>query len=181
LGPRVLAAEMGQPILVSMPAFPDGPLRHWVSYGTGVHALHGLGDRNGAETADEESGTARAHTPDPLDQPDQLSSGSSRYEPFYAPSVTYPDPVSGFTAAFAIMAAVVGRDRGHPIGRAEVPLFNAVQPLLGFRAGDPTGGAEADVEPVGGMLFDAGMATGAFTSLPVAGMQLMHPRSPFLM
>jgi crotonobetainyl-CoA:carnitine CoA-transferase CaiB-like acyl-CoA transferase len=29
---------------LSIPAFPPGPERHWVSYGTGVHAASGLGD-----------------------------------------------------------------------------------------------------------------------------------------
>jgi hypothetical protein len=32
------------PMYVSMPAFPAGPERDWVAYGTGVHAVSGLGD-----------------------------------------------------------------------------------------------------------------------------------------
>ena len=170
LGPRVLAAAPGQPTVVSMPAFPPGPRREWVSYGTGVHALHGLGDRDGRP------GTVPGQE---AEEAEGLSPSLS--EPFYAPSVTYPDPVSGFTTAFAILAAVVGRDRGRPVGRVEVPLFTAIQPLLAFPAKGPAGASAADVETVGGVLFDAGMAAGAFTSLPVAGMQLMHPRSPFLL
>jgi hypothetical protein len=165
LGPSVLAATPAQPILVSMPAFPSGPQRDWVSYGTGVHALLGLGDRLGRRDASADHGT------------EELDSS----EPFYAPSVTYPDPVSGFTAAFAIVAAIVGRDRGRPVGRVEIPLFNAIQPLLGFPGAGPAAAGEVDLDAVGGELFDAGMAAGAFTSLPVAGMQLMHPRSPFVM
>jgi crotonobetainyl-CoA:carnitine CoA-transferase CaiB-like acyl-CoA transferase len=167
LGPRVLAGAPGRPILVSMPAFPSGPRRDWVSYGTGVHALLGLGDRQGRRNAssDHETETEEA----------ELSG------PFYAPSVTYPDPVSGFTAALAIVAAVLGRDRGRAVGRVEIPLFNAIQPLLAFPGGDPAAAGEVDLDSVGGVLFDAGMAAGAFTSLPVAGMQLMHPRIPFLM
>ncbi|MDE3205224.1 MAG: CoA transferase [Acidobacteriota bacterium] len=32
------------PLYVSMPAFPPGPQRDWVAYGSGVHATSGLGD-----------------------------------------------------------------------------------------------------------------------------------------
>ena len=32
------------PVYVSMPAFPPGPMRDWVAYGTGIHAVSGLGD-----------------------------------------------------------------------------------------------------------------------------------------
>jgi crotonobetainyl-CoA:carnitine CoA-transferase CaiB-like acyl-CoA transferase len=41
---RELPGEWGSPTSVSMPAFPPGAHRDWVSYGTGVHALIGLGD-----------------------------------------------------------------------------------------------------------------------------------------
>jgi hypothetical protein len=34
------------PFGVSMPAFPPGPQRDWVAYGTGVHASLGLGERD---------------------------------------------------------------------------------------------------------------------------------------
>ena len=30
-----------------MPAFPDGPRRSWVAYGTGIHAVSGLGELAG--------------------------------------------------------------------------------------------------------------------------------------
>ncbi|MDA8047918.1 MAG: CoA transferase [Actinomycetota bacterium] len=32
------------PLYVSMPAFPPGPRRDWVAYGSGIHAVSGLGD-----------------------------------------------------------------------------------------------------------------------------------------
>jgi hypothetical protein len=32
------------PTILSLPAFPPGPMRDWVAYGTGVHAVAGLGD-----------------------------------------------------------------------------------------------------------------------------------------
>lgn len=32
------------PLYASIPAFPPGPRRDWVAYGTGIHALSGLGD-----------------------------------------------------------------------------------------------------------------------------------------
>lgn len=40
-----VAAAPAPPTVVSMPAFPAGPERNWVAYGTGVHAVLGLGDR----------------------------------------------------------------------------------------------------------------------------------------
>jgi len=128
-----------------MPAFPPGPRRDWVAYGTGVHALLGLGQR-----------------------PDGT---------FYSPMVTYPDPVAGFTGALAVVAALVGRDRGVATERVEVPLYSASQPLLSY----PSQVRELDEETSmpGELLFDAGMASDAFTSLPVAGTSLMHPRGPF--
>lgn len=47
--------------VLSLPAFPPGAQRHWVSYGTGVHAWSGLGDLGNGEMA------APAVTyPDPL-------------------------------------------------------------------------------------------------------------------
>jgi crotonobetainyl-CoA:carnitine CoA-transferase CaiB-like acyl-CoA transferase len=39
------------PVYVSMPAFPPGRHRDWVAYGTGVHALSGLGDVGGGRYA----------------------------------------------------------------------------------------------------------------------------------
>ena len=40
----VLNSGTGRPTLVSVPAFGPGPRRDWVAYGTGIHALSGLGD-----------------------------------------------------------------------------------------------------------------------------------------
>ena len=39
------------PLYVSIPAFPQGPRRDWVAYGTGVHAISGLGDAGGGRFA----------------------------------------------------------------------------------------------------------------------------------
>ncbi|HUJ65173.1 MAG TPA: CoA transferase [Acidimicrobiales bacterium] len=142
LTPPVLNPGMARPMVVSMPAFGPGPHRDWVAFGTGVHALSGLGDRG--------DGT------------------------FAAPSVAYPDVVAGFTAAFAIVSALVGRDRGRPPPRIEVPLSQAVQPLLAI---PPAGGMRP--QEAGGVLYDAGLAAHAFAPLQVAGMQLMHPKGPF--
>lgn len=41
----------GGPLYVSMPAFPPGPEREWVAYGSGVHAVSGLGDLGGGRFA----------------------------------------------------------------------------------------------------------------------------------
>lgn len=40
----VLAESEPRRITLSLPAFPPGPERDWVAYGTGVHAVSGLGD-----------------------------------------------------------------------------------------------------------------------------------------
>jgi crotonobetainyl-CoA:carnitine CoA-transferase CaiB-like acyl-CoA transferase len=88
---------------LSMPAFPAGrPERDWVAYGTGAHAISGLGD----------AGT----------------------DGFFAPAVTYPDPIAGFTA-FAVAAALLVRRQlgAEPTdeapAEAEVSLSAALEPL----------------------------------------------------
>jgi CoA-transferase family III len=143
LQPDVLNSGTGRPVVVSMPAFGRGDQRDWVAFGTGVHALSGLGDGG--------DGT------------------------FSAPSVAYPDVVAGLTAAFAVVAALVGRDRGRPQRQLEIPLMQAIQPLLAFPA---DGGLW--LQEAGGVLYDAGLAAAAFEPLEVAGMRLMHPNGPFL-
>jgi hypothetical protein len=144
LSPGALNSGGGRPVVVSMPAFGPGERRDWVAFGTGVHALSGLGDRGGGS--------------------------------FAAPSVAYPDAVAGLTAAFAILSALVGRDRGHAVQQLEIPLAEAVQPLLAFPA---AGGLRR--QDAGGVLYDAGLASGAFEPLQVAGMRLMHPSGPFVL
>jgi crotonobetainyl-CoA:carnitine CoA-transferase CaiB-like acyl-CoA transferase len=141
---EALNSGSGQPVVASIPAFGPGECRDRVAFGTGVHALSGLGDRGGGS--------------------------------FAAPSVAYPDAVAGLTAAFAIVAALVGRDRGHPVRQIEVPLADAIQPLLAFPA---AGGLRR--QEAGGVLYDAGLASGAFEPLEVAGMRLMHPGGPFVL
>ncbi len=143
LPPEALNSGRGRPVVVSMPAFGPGERRDWVAFGTGVHALSGLGDRG---------------------------DGS-----FAAPSVAYPDPVAGLTAAFAIVSALIGRDRGHAVRQVEIPLVEAIQPMLAF---PPAGGLRR--KEAGGVLYDAGLASGAFEPLEVAGMRLMHPSGPFI-
>jgi len=44
LTPAALAAVNPGLLTLSIPAFPPGPNRDWVAYGTGAHALSGLGD-----------------------------------------------------------------------------------------------------------------------------------------
>ncbi|HZT65086.1 MAG TPA: CoA transferase [Acidimicrobiales bacterium] len=102
LSPRHLRRFGDRLVTASLPAFPDGPLRPWVAYGNGVHAISGLGDAG--------NGTYRA------------------------PSVTYPDPVAGLAVCAAVLAALVGRDRGSACGHVEVSLLAAIRPLLRFPA-----------------------------------------------
>jgi crotonobetainyl-CoA:carnitine CoA-transferase CaiB-like acyl-CoA transferase len=133
LDPSALA-----PVAVSMPAFPPGPQRDWVAYGTGIHAWLGLGERK---------------------------DGS-----FAAPAVAYPDSVTGFTGALAVLVALAGGLSGH----VEVPLLSATAPLLHFAdrlgPGDP---------PDGQLLLEAGSQTGEFAGRDVAGLRLAHPVGPF--
>jgi crotonobetainyl-CoA:carnitine CoA-transferase CaiB-like acyl-CoA transferase len=122
---------------ISMPAFPPGPHRAWVAYGTGIHAASGLGD--------QEDGT------------------------FTSPSVAYPDPVAGFTAAWTLLSILSDGGSGHH----EVALASALAPLAA-RAGPVTPG-----RPPGLRLFEAGLESGEFLRLEVAGRRLDHPVGPF--
>ncbi|HET6812298.1 MAG TPA: CoA transferase [Acidimicrobiales bacterium] len=101
----VLTADDPTRLTLSMPAFPPGPMRDWVAYGTGVHAVSGLG---------------------------QMPSGVT--PPFASPAVTYPDPLGGLTAATSALAGFVGRRRGWTPTHLEVPLQSAVLPLLALGA-----------------------------------------------
>jgi crotonobetainyl-CoA:carnitine CoA-transferase CaiB-like acyl-CoA transferase len=139
-----LGSGPGQPVMASVPAFPPGEQRNWVAYGTSIHAVLGLGERD---------------------------DGS-----FAAPSVSYPDALAGFTAALAVVAALVGRDRGTPVSALEVSLWSASQPLQCLGRLGPGAGEN---DQAGQILFSAGMGEGAFVPRSVAGFKLMHPRSPF--
>ncbi len=100
IGPDRLRAVRPGVVTVSMPAFPPGPERDWVSYGPGVHAIAGFGDR-----------------------------GEGALPRFVAPPVAYPDPLAGLTAFVAVTAALTGRDRGWVPAHLEVPLRNAPSAL----------------------------------------------------
>jgi len=89
-------------ISLSIPAFPEGPLRPWVAYGTGVHALSGLG----------------------------WSGTEAEEEPFAAPGVSYPDPLAGLEAAVTALAGVAARRAGWAPSHLEVSLATTVEPLL---------------------------------------------------
>lgn len=103
IGPDRLRSVRPGLVTVSIPAFPPGPERDWVSYGPGIHAIAGLGAFS---------------TPAEGDVPR-----------FVAPPVAYPDPLAGLTAFVAVLAALVGRDRGWVAPHLEVPLRNSVAPL----------------------------------------------------
>lgn len=99
---------------VSVPAFPPGPYRTWVAYGTGVHAMSGLGHVDGAVPA------------------------------FAAPGVTYPDPLAGLKALVAALAGLAGRRMGWPGRRLEASLWSALTPLRRIRAATGFGLAPPD-------------------------------------
>lgn len=132
------------PIMVSIPAFGPGPQRHWVAYGTGVHACSGLGEG--------QDGT------------------------FATPAVSYPDPIAGFTAALAVMAAAVGCDRGLGPVRAETSLDAALQPLVAGRGAGVDGPGRPES---GAWLLEQGTALGVMERRSVAGLSLLHPKGPF--
>lgn len=52
---------------------------------------------------------------------------------FYAPSVSYPDPIAGLTAYSTVLALLVGRHFGWRPRHAEVTIFGATLPLLWFQ------------------------------------------------
>ena len=134
----------GDPLLASMPAFPPGPQRHWVAYGTGVHAWSGLGDGG---------------------------DGS-----FWSPSVSYPDPVAGFTGALGVLAGVVGRERGMAFQRVEASLAAAVGPL----AAGATPPHTAAVDPEAGeALLRMAEGEDLMVTRSVGGRDLLHPVGPF--
>ncbi|MPY92233.1 MAG: hypothetical protein GEV08_03950 [Acidimicrobiia bacterium] len=97
---QALSAVNPAILSLGLPAFPAGSTeRDWVAYGTGVHAVVGLGETAGG---------------------------------LRAPAVTYPDPLTGFTAFAAAMALLTAREHGRVgAARAEVPMASAVAPLLG--------------------------------------------------
>ena len=86
---------------LSMPAFPRGPLRNWVAYGTGVHALSGLGNQ-------EDHG------------PTAVS----------APAVTYPDPLAGLLGAVEALDAISGLGGRSGCRHQEATLAGSLEPLL---------------------------------------------------
>jgi hypothetical protein len=122
IDPAALRAVNPTIATLSLPAFPPGPHRHWVSYGTGVHALSGLGDVG-------EGGDPHAPA---VTYPDPLAG------------------LAGLVAAVALLlAGRDGRRHGHAPARAasaEVSLARALGPLV--EIGDP----EPLVRPVDDLL-----------------------------
>lgn len=94
-----------------------------------------------------------------------------------SPAVSYPDPVGGFTAAVAILAALSARRRGLAVGRVECPLLGSVQPLLSCPPDPDLIGA--DPSGVGPGLLAAGRALGLFEERPVCRRLLPHPQGLF--
>ena len=130
------------PTWLSMPAFPAGPRRSWIAYGTGIHALAGLGDLGDGDVTE--------------------------------PLVSYPDPLAGFVAALGALAAIVGSDLGQPVARMEVPLAAATLPLAAWSA--PAERIDPALSP-GLPLLEGG----SFHWRAVGGLDLRHPRSPFIL
>ena len=146
-------------ITLSMPAFPPGPMRSWVAYGTGVHAVSGLGAvGSGAD-------------------------GSSPTSPTYAsaaayasPAVTYPDPLTGLAGAVAVLAGLVGRRQAWVPTHMEVDMLSVVSPLLRCAAASLS---IAERDPDLGARLLAAAGADATVPLPVAGRDLPHPVGPF--
>ena len=140
-----LADRPGGATRVCMPAFrQDGAERDWVAYGTGVHAVAGLGD---------------------------LGDGS-----FAAPSVSYPDPVGGFTAAVAAVSAVAAVGGRHPRGRGWASVSTSLQAAV-----EAIGPARLTphADGIGAQLLALGRELGLFEDRAVGGRLLPHPRGIF--
>ncbi len=138
------------PLLVSMPAFPPGPLRHWVAYGTGVHAVAGLGRRD-----DGAAWAPAVSYPDPL-------AGLTGALAVMAGVVARQAGVA-VRRVEATLAGAVGPLTGR---RPPVPV--------------PGGGSSADTgRRVGAVLLEMGRAEGLMVGRRVAGRDLLHPSGPF--
>ena len=93
---------------------------------------------------------------------------------FAAPAVTYPDPVGGFTAALAGVAAVMARRRGSGWAAVSTSLQAAVEAIRPARLVPHDGG-------VGARLLSIGQDFGRFEDRPVGGRLLPHPNGIFHM
>ena len=114
LSDDVLWATNPNVILASITGFGHtGPLRNYMGYGPTTAPLSGLTSMTGHVAGKpEEAG------------------------------LSFGDPAAGLTAAFAVMAAVVSRDRGHEPARIDVSLWeatavNAIDGWMGHTVGAP--------------------------------------------
>ncbi|HEV2368511.1 MAG TPA: CoA transferase [Acidimicrobiales bacterium] len=151
-------------LTLSIPAFPPGPQREWVAYGTGIHAASGLGYLGG---------------PGDIGAPGEVGASGgvgTGTVPFAAPAVTYPDPLSGLAAAVTALAGLVGRRRGWRPRHLEVSLLSAITPLLAVDRNPArlTGRAEGQ-----GADLARAAAPDTFAPVDVAGRPFPHPVGPF--
>lgn len=155
---QALTGSGAFPVTVSIPAFPPGPLRDWVAYGAGVHALSGLGT----------SGVAGA-----------VSS------PFRPPPVAYPDPLAGLEAAVLVLAGLVGKETGWEPGHLEASLARSIEPLVGRRS--PAAPTQADTRgsdavastEVGRRLLAEARGTDAVVEVVDGAGTHLYPAGPF--
>lgn len=100
--------------------------------------------------------------------------GDGRYAP---PAVSYPDPVGGFLATLAALAAIVGRARHRPVAGIVTSLATAIGPLVSLPP-DP-GPMRADPAGIGAALLDLGGSLDLVELRPVRGTPRWHPRTVF--
>ncbi len=139
------------PLRVSMPAFPPGPRRHWVAYGTGVHAACGLGRR-----ADGTVWAPAVSYPDPL-------AGLTGALAVMAGVVARQAGVA-VTRVEATLAGAVG------------PLTGLRSPA---RVAERGSGGGAGGPGVGAVLLETAEAEDLMTVRRVGGRDLLHPTGPF--
>jgi hypothetical protein len=136
LAPDVLARWRPGIVAVSLPAFPPGRERSWVAYGTGAHALSGLGDLG------RDGWAAPAVT-----YPDPLAGLTAALE------------------VLATLVGRGGRGGGCAVFRRDAPLLSAITPLLALSgAGASHSVAERDPE-TGRRLRKVGEGGGSFARI----------------
>jgi CoA-transferase family III len=141
------------PLYVSMPAFPPGPQRDWVAYGSGVHACSGLGD----------AGPGRFRAP-AVSYPDPLAGFTAAL---------------GILAAVAGRRRGAAVDRFEVSLAESVQPLGADATLTGQGPEDDGPSPGSDHPAIGPSLLERARSLGLTEDRPVCGLPLAHPATVF--
>ena len=155
------------PLYVSMPAFPPGPQRDWVAYGSGVHASSGLGD-----VGDGRFAAPAVSYPDPLAgfaaalAVTAALRGRSRGVPIDGVEVSLAEAIAPLSAAPPEAAGPAGP--GGTSGRDDRGAGGEHSPLV-----------HPGVEGLGRRLLERASAMGLMRDGRVCDRMLPHPAAVF--